>query len=50
MSVWQVILHNLWGFDLVIVLVALGNALCFAATRRQANELYRRLHRLIRRG
>ena len=47
MSVWQVVLHNLWGFDLVIVLVALGNALCFAATRRQANELYRRLHRLI---
>ena len=47
MSVWQVILHNLLGFDLVIVLVALGNAVCFAATRRAANALYRRLHRLI---
>ena len=42
MSVWQVILHNLLGFDLVIVLVALGNAVCFAATRRAANALYRR--------
>ena len=47
MSVLQVILHNLLGFDLVIVLVALGNALCFAVTRRAANELYRKLHRLI---
>ena len=47
MSVSQVILHNLRGFDLIIVLVALGNALCFAATRRAADKLYRQLHRMI---
>ena len=47
MSVIQVILSNLLGFDLLIVLVAVGNALCFAATRRAANALYHRLHRLI---
>ena len=47
MSVFQVILHNLLGFDCIIFLAALGNLVCYLYTRRCANELYRRLHRLI---
>ena len=47
MSVFQVILDHLLGFDLIIFIAALLNAVCYAVTRRCANELYRRLHRMI---
>lgn len=47
MSVLTVIAQNLLGFDLIIFVAALLNAVCYAVTRRCANELYQRLHRLI---
>ncbi len=47
MSVYKVIFDNLLGFDLIIFLAALLNAVCYGVTRRYANELYNRLHRMI---
>ena len=47
MSVFQVILHNLLGFDLVIFIAAALNAVCYIYTRRTADALYKRLHLMI---
>ena len=46
-SVLQVIGHNLLGFDLIIFITAAANLVCFLATRRTADTLYKLLHRLV---
>ena len=47
MSVYQVIAHNLGGFDLIIFITAVLNLICFVYTRRTADALYKLLHRLV---
>ena len=47
MSVFQVIAQNLLGFDLIIFVAAALNGVCYYFARRNANALYRKLHRLI---
>ena len=47
MSVYQVIAHNLRGFDLIIFITAVLNLICFVYTRRTADALYKLLHRLV---
>ena len=47
MSVFSVILRNLWGYDLIIFLAAAVNVWVFLLTRRQSRELYDRLRMVI---
>ncbi len=47
MSFWQVIGHNLLGFDLLIFAAAAADAVCFLLARRYTMELYRRLHLVV---
>ena len=47
MSFWHVIGQNLLGFDLVIFVAAVLNAVCFLFARRTAMELYHRLHLVV---
>ena len=47
MSVFQVILKNLLGFDLIIFVVAALNGVCYYLARRNANALYRKLHMIV---
>ena len=44
MSVFQVILKNLLGFDLIIFVAAALNGVCYYFARKNANELHRKLH------
>lgn len=43
-GVAEVIVGNLWGFDLLIFLLAALNFFCYFASSRAANRLYRTLH------
>ena len=47
MSVFQVILKNLLGFDLIIFVAAALNGVCYYLARRNANALYRKLHMIV---
>ena len=47
MSVFQVILKNLLGFDLIIFAAAALNGVCYYFARKNANRLYRRLHMIV---
>ena len=47
MSVFQVILDNLLGFDLIIFVAAALNVVCYCFARRNANRLYRKLHMIV---
>ena len=44
MSVFQVILRNLLGFDLIIFVAAALNGACYYLARKNANALSRKLH------
>lgn len=44
MSVAGVIVHNLLGFDMIILIVALLNGAVYYYARRTANQLYNTLH------
>ena len=44
MSVFQVIAHNLLGFDLIIFVAAALNGVCYYFARKNANALYRKLN------
>ena len=44
MSVFQVILENLLGFDLIIFVAAALNGACYYLARKNANALSRKLH------
>lgn len=47
MSVFNVIVHNLLGFDILIFITAALNFFCFYHTRRYANTLYKMLHMMV---
>ena len=44
MSVFQVIVHNLLGFDLIIFVAAALNGVCYFFTRKQADALNKKLN------
>ena len=47
MSVFQVIAHNLLGFDLIIFVAAALNGVCYYFARKNADRLYRKLHMIV---
>ena len=47
MSVLQVILDNLLGFDLIIFVAAALNGVCYCFARKNADRLYRKLHMIV---
>lgn len=47
MSVFEVIVKNLFGFDIIIFIAAALNMVCFVYTRRYANTLYKMLHMMV---
>ena len=47
MSVLQVIGHNLLGFDIIIFIAAVLNAVCWYFARQYTNRLYRMLHMVV---
>ena len=47
MSVLQVILDNLLGFDLIIFVAAALNGVCYYFARKNADRLYRKLHMIV---
>lgn len=43
-GLFKVIFMNLLGFDLIIFLVAIANAVVYYFTKRSADELYKKMH------
>lgn len=41
---FSIIFKNLWGYDLIIFLVALGTAFVYYCTRKASDRLYKKMH------